>query len=381
VAGQLIPRGPNTWLLRVFTGRAAGKRTYHNETYRGTKKGADAKLAKLLTEHSEGRLVSRSRQTVDAYLTIWLEGIEGSVRARTHAAYTATCKTYIRPHLGAHRLTELDEVTVRGFYAKLRKKGLAPRTIRSVHEVLRNALESALEMRLIRSNPAAARIVRRVLPTLKHTPRPTVLAGDPLEAFLTAAAADEHEVYWLLLLFGGLRPEEALALQWADLEADRVHVRRVLVDAPGVPLHFENPKSDTSRRAVTLPPVVVEALTAHRARQAKARLLVGEEWQDGDLVLCNPFGQPLRQGALRRRWAKLRTAAKLPEEMRVYDLRHSMASLLLAAGESPKIVQERLGHSSVALTLQTYSHAHPDAQKGAADKLGGLVRRRSDSGA
>jgi integrase len=365
--GQLIKRGEKTWLIRIYLGEVAGKRRYFNQTVTGGKKHAQKVLTKQLAAHDCGELVMRSRETLDGFLDLWLEGL--NVRPQTSAAYADTLKRYVRPHLGAVRVRDLSALEIAALYGRLAKQGLSPRTVRSVHEVLRNALEGAVDAKLLKANPAGVRAVRKAIPQRVRTER-AVVEGDVLSAFLDAAHADEHTVYWLLLLFGGLRPSEALALRWADLAGDRVRIRRVLVDrtGPAEDLRFGEPKSETSRRSVTLPTVVLEALKEHRKGQAATRLKAGQEWQDDDLILCDDHGRPLRQGALRRRFARLLKDADLPA-MRVYDLRHSTASLLLAAGESLKVVSERLGHSGIALTADTYSHLSPGMQERAADAL------------
>jgi integrase len=367
-AGQLIKRGDDKWLIRIYLGEVAGKRRYWNKTVNGGKRHAEKILAKELAARDRGELAPRSRDTFDAFLDTWLEGL--TVRPQTADAYTYTLKQYVRPHLGAARLRDVSALALRALYARLGKQGLSPRTVRSVHEVLRNALEGAVDAKLLTANPAATRTVRMAIPKRVRTERTVVEGGDALSAFLDAAHADEHTVYWLLLLFGGLRPSEALALRWADLSGDRVQIRRVLVDRTGKSetLHFAEPKSETSRRSVTLPAVVLDALKDHRKVQAADRLKAGAEWQDGDLILCDARGGPLRQGALRRRFARLLKDAELPA-MRVYDLRHSMATLLLDAGVPLKVVSERLGHSGIALTADTYSHVTQGMQGQAADAL------------
>src|SRR5690606_5933706 len=158
----------------------------------------------------------------------------------------------------------------------------APRTIRSVHEVLRNALEAAVEDRLLRSNPAATRVARKAIPRAPRTERRTV-RRDELPAFLAAAENDPYGALWAVMPFGGLRPEEALALRWSDLHGDRIRIARVLVERSGVPLHYEEPKSEASRRTVPLPGAVVSLLKAQRKRVAELRLLAGDKWKDEDL--------------------------------------------------------------------------------------------------
>ena len=273
----------------------------------------------------------------------------------------------IRPYLADVFLGRLTAAEVASLYGKLSGEGLSPRTVRQAHEVLHNALEHALELGLIEANPASARWVKRSLPKKEQKERRTV-PPEKVPAFLDAAAMNELGAYFVLLLFGGLRPEEGLALRWSDFDGRSVRINRVLVDADDLELHYEAPKTEKSRRAVALPSSAVEFLREHRKAQAARQLKAGPAWEDEDLIFTNDTGGPLQQEQTRGPWSRLRKAAKLGK-MRVYDLRHSCATLLLAAGESPKVVAERLGHSTTVLTMDTYSHVIEGMQKSAADKL------------
>jgi integrase len=373
MAGQIIKRGDRTWLLRVYVGRAAdGKRKYLNKTVRGTKKEADQELRRLLTRRDTGQLQAKPKETVSEYLDSWLETTaRPSVRSRTYQDYTDTLKRYVRPHLGDVQLARVTPVEIRAMLVKLRALGLSGRTVRKAHEVIRNALEQAVSDRLLPENPARGRLVRKALPPKERKERQTVPV-EAVSAFLAAAGEDRLFAYWCVLLFGGLRPSEALALRWEDVQVDTVNVQRVLVDRPGLALTFAPPKSQKSRRAVVLPTVTVRALREHRRQQIEERLSAGDVWQDHGLVFCNAIGQPLRQDQTRSSFKRLLKAAQLPP-MRIYDLRHSNATLLLAAGEDLKVVSERLGHSTIALTADVYSHVSRGMQERAASKLDALV--------
>ena len=374
--GQIIKRGERTWLVRVPLGRdASGKRRYHNKTIHGTKRDAEAYLAKKLRERDTGELFEPGRQSLDAFLDSWLEASAARVRPRTLADYKATLRRYVRPYLGAVQVGRITPTDVASLYAKLHAAGLAPRTIRSVHEVLRNALESAVEAGLLRTNPAAARAARKAIPKMPRRERRTV-RREELPAFLAAAETAPLGALWAVMLFGGLRPEEALALRWSDLHGDRVRIERVLVQRSGVPLHYEAPKSEASRRTVPLPSAVVALLKAQRKRVAEMRLLAGDRWRDEDLIFPNRHGGPLRRSNIHPAWEAFRQAAGLPR-MRMYDLRHSTATLLLEEGVPLKAVAEMLGHASEALVLKTYGHVTAGMREHAAARLDALTNRNA----
>jgi integrase len=376
MAGQIIPRGKNRFLVRAFVGRDAnGKRRYVSETVHGGKRAAEAALSDLVARKAKGTLRVRPKETVGEYLDVWLETTaKPSVRPRTLHDYTTTLDRYVRPHLAGMRLARLTPVEVRRMLVRLRDRGLAPRTVRKALEVLRNALEQAVSDGLITNNPARARLVKKALPQ-KVRRQPVTVTEDDVAVFLDVVKGDRLEAFWLVQLFGGLRPSETLALTWDGLNGDTLSITRVLVDKPGMgPVGFAPPKSATSRRAVPLPPTVTKALQQHRQRQAAERLAAGPAWEDGGLIFCDPTGKPLRQDALRGVWGKIKKAAGLPARLRIYDLRHSCATLLLGQGVPLKVVSERLGHSTIALTSDVYSHVSQSMQQQAADVLEKLAK-------
>jgi integrase len=174
-----------------------------------------------------------------------------------------------------------------------------------------------------------------------------------------------------------MRPEEYLGLQWKDINFERgtVTVRRALVwRRKGGGWILEEPKTPQSRRTIPLPVSVLRSLTEHKRKQAEERLRAGTDYQNHDFVFAGEFGTPLlTSNIFRRHFKPILTTAKLPDSIRLYDLRHTCATLLLAAGENPKVVSERLGHASIVLTLDTYSHILPTMQQAATAKLESLL--------
>lgn len=372
MAGQLIQRGERTWLIRVYLGRdEGGRRKYLNRTVHGSKKDAQRVLTALLRERDMGILVEPSRQTLNAYLDRWLEtAAKPRVSARTLENYAWILDKYVRPALGARPLAQITPVEVQALYDDLQARGYAPATIRRTHNILHSAFGQAVKWRLLAQNPAD-------YVDLPRQERPEMRALTPAEAerFLEAAKEDEHFPLFALLLATGLRPGEALALRWADLDLKRgtLHVQRALTGRDGR-RRFEQPKTPRSRRTVPIPPSVVRILAEHRRRQAAQKLAAGPAYEDEGLVFATPDGRPLHyRNLVRRHFKPILRAAGLPETIRLYDLRHSCATLLLAACEHPKVVSERLGHASVTLTLDTYSHVLPDLQRAASEKLEALL--------
>ena len=373
MAGQIIPRGKGKWLVRVFLGRDpdTGKRRYHNHTIHGTKKDAERYLTATLREKDLGIFVEPVRTTLNSYLERWLEtGAKPRVRPRTLQDYTWLLSHYVKPELGERRIDLLQPLDIQGLYTSMRERGISGRTIRYTHAVLSSALKQAVRWRLLPSNPATEVDLPRLC-------RREMRALTPQEAtrFCEAADRDDRGLLFVFLLATGMRPSEALGLQWSEVDLKRgtVTVRRTLVRVKKQ-WHLAEPKTTKSRRSIPLPVSMIHAVGAHRRRQAELRLRQGADYQDNDLVFATDRGAPLDLRNLNKRHLKpILKAAGLPHTIRTYDLRHTCATLLGAAGENPKVISERLGHASVTLTLDTYAHVLPGMQEQAAAKLEAIL--------
>jgi integrase len=370
MAGQIIQRGVDRWLVRVALGRdASGKRIHHNRTVRGTRKDARRYLNKILREIDTGTFVELSDRPLADFIAEWLANVvRPRVRARTLADYTSLAKRHIAPALGQQKLGRLSPLEIQRLYTDLQERGLSARTVRYVHSVLHGSLEQAVKWNLLAKNPA--KLVS--LPRNEHREMRSLSVPEATR-FLAAANSTRWQALWLLLLTTALRPGEALGLKWADLDGERMRIQRSLVRTSGCDWQLAEPKTSRSRRVVTIPATALSALLSHRARQAEERLLCGPDWCNLDLVFCTRSGNPLDyRTVVRRHFSPLLVEAKLGA-LRPYDLRHSCATLLLAAGENIKVVSERLGHASATLTLDTYSHVLPDMQQRAAQRMEDLL--------
>jgi integrase len=377
-AGQIIPRGEDTWLVRVFMGRdGQGKRRYLNKTIRGKKKDAQDYLSKTLVDISSGTFVEPSPLTVKEYLDKWLEtAARPRVSRRTADGYAGLLKRYIHAPLGSKRLDDLRALDIQKVYGEMQARGLSARVVRHTHSSLHNALKQAVKWGMIARNPSD--LVE--LPKVPHKER-RVLLPDEAQEFLRAANEMRHGLIFEFALISGMRPEEYLAVKWADLDFERgtVQVRRALVRHKNS-WSFEEPKTKKSRRTITLPAPLLKKLATHKRTQNEGRLKIGGEWQALDLVFCSEFGTPHSIPNLTYRYfhpilkkAGLMSEDRTETRIRLYDLRHSCATLLLIADENPKVVSERLGHSTVVLTLDTYSHVLPTMQEKATAKLEKLL--------
>jgi integrase len=186
------------------------------------------------------------------------------------------------------------------------------------------------------------------------------------------AAEDRFHALWVVLLRTGMRPGEALALRWSDLSDGRLTIHRTLVNGAGVGRVFETPKTNKSRRGVSIDKSTQAALAAHRKRQIEERLRMGAEYKDQGLIFATIYGGPLNRDAISRRFKKLVRKAGLPD-LRMYDLRHSQATLMLAAGVPLKVISERLGHANISMTADIYMAVLPDMQQQAAESMERLL--------
>lgn len=375
--GQIVKKaGNNNWLVRIYKGEdpITGKRNYLNFAVKGTRKDAERELHRLSLEQEQGTLVEPNALTVNAYLDQWLETAKSKLGERTLQDYTLVLKRYIRPTLGTLRLNKLTSLAIQGVYSNMQARGLSARTVRYAHTVLSSALTQAVKWRLLTVNPAKA------VDLPKNTQLKEMHALTPEEAtrFLDAAAMDRWGILFTFALVTGMRPGEILALRWRDVdfEAGTVIVRRALVTLKGKHT-FAEPKTARSRRTIPISASMVKDLQQHKADQAVERATAGACWEDGDLVFASGDGTPLNERNLvQRHFKPILEAAGLPKKVRMYDLRHTCATLLLSQEVNPKVVSERLGHASITLTLDTYTHVLPTMQREAADKLDALLFRR-----
>jgi integrase len=364
--GRIIPKGNDVYLVRIFQGRdVMGKRRYISKQIKG-KKEANTWLTAMLHDKDIGISIEPASITLNEYLNRWLEAAaRPRVSKRTGDGYAALLERYIRSPLGHKRLDKVQPLDIQRVYGEMQARGLSARMVRHTHSALHNALKQAVKWGMIARNPSD--LVE--LPKVPHKER-RVLSPDEAQNFLKAANEMPYGLLFEFALVTGMRPEEYLALQWSDIDFKRstVQVRRALVRHKKS-WSFEEPKTVRSRRTVFLPSQLLNKLTAHKRMQGERRLKLGAVWQPFDLVFCSEEGTPLSIPNLTYRYFRpILEKAELPR-IRLYDLRHSCATLLLIAEENPKVVSERLGHSTIVLTLDTYSHVLPTMQKKATAKL------------
>lgn len=356
--GTVHQRADGLWVAQMSYRDGNGKRKRLTK-YGKTRKEASEKLTRMQADALRGIIIEPDNTTLSSFLDTWLEIIKANRREGTYLNYEKVVRLYIKAILGGVRLSRLTALQVEALYARMRQEGASDRMCELTHAVLRCALNHAKKKRLIHENPC----------DLVEKPRSSskpmkVWNAEEAKQFLVTAAEDRLHALYVLALTTGLRQGELLGLAWSevDLEARTIRVTQQLLEHRGK-LKLGPLKTEKAKRLVTLPQIAVAALQAHR------KSMMEEGLRASPLVFCDTNGGPIRKSnLLRRSYKPLLMAAKVPQ-IRFHDLRHTAATVMLLDGINPKVVQERLGHAHISLTLGTYSHVLPSLQEEAADRI------------
>jgi integrase len=305
------------------------------------KKEVAGKLAKAIADRDSGVVYDSENMTVGEYLDRWLDAVRGTVRERTWQRNEEIVRIHLKPMLGGPKLDKLDALKIQTLYGAKLDSGLSPGTVQIIHTTLHKALKQGVRWSLIPRNVTEA--VDPPRPSAKEI-RP--LGVEQVKCLLSAARGDKLEALYVLAVSTGLRQGELLGLKWEDVDLQEgvLRVRRTVFNGA-----VNAPKTTRSNRSVRLTSEAIRALRDHQS---------GGEW-----VFSSRVGTSLSTHNLSNRsWKPLLRKAGLPQGTRFHDLRHTCATLLLTKGVHPKIVQEMLGHSSITITLDLYSHVLPDMQ-------------------
>ncbi|MCQ4082463.1 site-specific integrase [Streptomyces sp. RB6PN25] len=406
--GTITKRKDGRYHAAAYVFRPDGTRV-RKFVYGKTRSEVAEKLTELQEKTRQGIPAATSAMLLADYLTYWLAAVAAArLKPSTLTSYEIMARLYIAPQLGKKKLNRLSPADVRLFLAEFKNSCLcclrgvdagrtedeqtccavgkccrrrpSARTVQYVHAVLRSALQQAVREELIARN--VAKIVET--PTLE---RQEVRPLDRTEARMLLKAARDHRLYalWLLLVSTGLRRGEVLALTWQDIDLDKgqLRVRRNLQRIQRE-LVFGTPKTARSVRTISLPQKCVTALKFHREAQRRERASAGETWkpsadQPGGLVFTTPTGRPTDPRSLNRMLTVLCRRAHV-RQVRVHDLRHTCASLLLAQGVDARTIMETLGHSTITMTLDTYAHVMDTTLKAAADRMDDALGQDEDEG-
>ena len=359
--GSITRRKDGLYMARYTVETAIGAK--RKTLYGKTRGEVSEKLTKAMADRDDGLVFDADNLKVGEYLERWLvDSVLDTVRPTTYERYEQIVRIHVRPALGSVKLKNLTPVHVRGLYREKLEAGLSARTVQYIHVTLHKALKQAVQDGLIPRNATEAVKAPQVR---REEMRP--LSAEQVKVLLEVARGDRLEALYVLAIHTGLRQGELLGLKWedVDLESGTLRVRRTLVTAKGGPV-LTAPKTKGSRRSVKLTQDAVEALRSHLKHQLQEIDRAGSLWRENGLMFASESGEPLDRRYLTScRYKALLKRAELPM-IRFHDLRHTCATLLLSKNVNPKIVSEMLGHASIAITLDTYSHVLPNMRDQAA---------------
>jgi integrase len=328
------------------------------------------KMDRRRSEFAAGITGEANSMELRQWLDRWLVLVKPTIEPNTYVPYERHCRLHIKPYLGVVKLAKLRRVHLQTLYAELAKAGVSAALQRKVATTMTIALNDTVDQELLVANPLASRRSRRSRKPKATRPEIHPLDPDQVATFLAGARSDRLFSFYRTALDSGARPGELFALLWQDVdfERGRIFITKSLEEIAGK-LRVKETKTARSRRHIDLSAETLAALAEHRKAMLAAGFINGP-------VFCNSRGTYLRLTDLRvNSFKPILKQAGLPD-IRLYDLRHTCATLLLLADVSPEVVSERLGHSTVTLTLDTYSHVLPTMQKKAADLMGQLLGQK-----
>lgn len=376
--GTVYKRG-ESWTYVLDVSLPGQRRRQKSKGGYRTKRDALAALNEAQASLQRGLYVEPSKLSVKTFLIDhWLPAIEAGLRPSTLQGYRSAIKTYVLPRLGEMRLQALTPDQLNAFYGELLREGrrngkapLSPKTVRNVHVMLHKALHDAVRWGYLPRNVAEFSD-----PPKQRSSGKAMRTWTPAElrSFLESVAGDPYYAAWVLAASTGMRRGEVLGLRWQDIDFDRrrLAIRQTIISID-YQVEISEPKTARGRRSVALDSGTVTALRTHRAAQNQLKLKLGEAYQDLGLIFCRDDGTPVHPDRFTQMFDKHVRDSGLPR-IRLHDLRHTHATLALAAGIHPKVVSERLGHSTVAFTMDVYSHAIPSMEAEAAETIANLVR-------
>ena len=373
--GHVYKRAKGSWTIvyDLPADSITGKRRQKSQTISGTKRDADRALREILLSIEQGAYVKPNKITLGELLRQWLiEYASMNTTDRTQESYASIVERHLIPGLGRVSLVELQAQHIQSYYANRLsegrtdgKGGLSARSVVYHHRILSKALDYAVKMGLVVRN--VARVVEPPRVAIKTM---QTLSPEEVTRFLDVARETDYYVYFATLLYTGLRRGELLALRWRNLDLDsgKLTVVETAYKLGNGEYRIKEPKTAQSRRTVTLPLSLVDLFKVYRSDQELLRIQLGISLNADDFVFIRLDGSPINPSAVTLAFKRIIKRAGL-RDIRIHDLRHTHATLMLKAGEHPKVVSERLGHANISITLDIYSHVLPGMQEAAAERF------------
>ena len=378
--GNITRRGKSSWRLKfdVGTDPETGKRIINYKTVRGTRKKAETELAKQLTEFSEGRYVAPTVETVESYARHWLDNIAPAERSPLSVErYRSLITAHLIPGLGSIELQKLDGADIDKFYARLRKEGrrhgggLSSLSLLNVHRILSQVLSSAVKAKRLARSPVAD---VQTKPKAKRKPV-EVLNETELAKLLAHLKGGWLYMPTLIAAYTGMRRGEVLGLRWRDIDFAQGTLQVAqTVEVVGGKVNVGTPKTDRSRRTITLPAALLPELTRHRKEQSAWRLKMGLGKDRADLVFTSLVGETLNPTVFSETFTREVHASGV-KRTKFHGLRHLHITHLLKSGVPVHVVSARAGHARPSITFDAYSHVLGDEDAIAAKQTDEMLRR------
>jgi integrase len=351
--GSITKRGDGRWMARVSL--PSGRKTL----YARTRVEVDAKLTAVKASAKDGAPNRFDRLSLRSFVRTWLEATRRTVRWGTWRKREMHMRLHVLPTLGHVALSRITTEQLEDLYAAKVDEGLSEQTVKHIHATIHCALEQAEERGRVLRN-----VARYAKPPKVESAEMTTWTEDEANHFLDALATSRWAGVFVLAITTAMRKSEILGLRWRDVDLDRavVKLRTTIERLPRSEIRFVEPKTKRSRRKIDLIGLTVDQLRQQRVGQAAERLAAGSVWTNLDLVFATAAGQPVSESTLRREMLRLIALAGVPF-IRFHDMRHTCITILLARGVPVKVVSELAGHSSVRVTLDTYSHVTPSMQR------------------
>lgn len=322
-------------------------------------------IAEQITNQAKGAHLEPTTITVRDYLAEWLTMVaERGARQATLDQYASLIRCDINPSIGAVKLQKIGPLHITRLVSDLRKRDLSDSTVNHAYRIIRQSLKDAESLGLVRENVAAK------VPAPRQGRREMACWSDAqARAFLTAVDGTPLCAFWHLALATGMRRGELLGLRWKDVHLDRCTITvRQSSTFTSAGRELGDPKTPNARRTLTVPPSAIGVLREHRLRQLQERLKKVEVWVDRDLVFAGEMGEGVWEATVRRGLLAGVAVSGVPR-IRVHDLRHTAATLMLLRGTAVQVVSKRLGHANPVQTWRTYAHVLPTSDQEASDCL------------
>lgn len=357
------------WYFRIHVGKdpKTGKR---KQKYQGgflTKKAAQEAIISLQNQVSDGSYFEPSMEDFSVFMNRWFDGIyRREVEITTAESRRHLLDKHILRYFTHSKLNNIDALFIDEFYEACLEADLSPATIKIMHSLLNQAFKKAVKWKLVKFNP----VVDASPPTVKNSKQKDLWTDEQTKKFMALVSEKNESSKYIPTIFTGMRRGEMLGLKWIDIDFKdgTIHIQRSLTRTKSKGIILKDVKTESSNRVIAVSEYVLQVLNEHLLLQKKQKALLGPSYNDHGLINCTEDGKPIDPRNLLRQFYNLMEEADLPK-ITYHDLRHLHATFLMEMGENPKVVQERLGHSRVQVTLDTYTHFNLQMQRNSAKKF------------